>query len=223
MKLFQKLTTLLVPKKAEFAKRLAAKRLACASSPLFASIATSGTTEYQLRVLGLESIEYAFTPESTVVNILEQYWKPHLRFMYSGPLDLPSFASEETRIAAEKKRLKVLLVALSICSRRKLTLQFIFPNSVHWPNTCDIASAQSTRATLTSVRKTASRTSSSRMQSKNHASSLVAKRGPTLAGADGLSTLCHVLVPYGSAAQQDVAAAEKPLTKIGFVLTKQRR
>ena len=103
MKLFQKLTTLLVPKKAEFAKRLAAKRLTCASNQFLASLATSGTTEYQLRVLGLESIEYAFTPEATVVNILEQYWKPHLRFVYSGPLDLPGVASEEARIAVKKR------------------------------------------------------------------------------------------------------------------------
>ncbi len=103
MKLFQKLTTLLVPKKAEFAKRLAAKRLTCASNQFLASMATSGTTEYQLRVLGLESIEYAFTPEATVVNILEQYWKSHVRFMWNGPLDLPGSASEEARIAVKKR------------------------------------------------------------------------------------------------------------------------
>ena len=119
MTLFQKLTTLFVPKKAEFAKRLAAKRLACASSPLLASIATSGTTEYQLRVLGLESIEYAFTPESTVVNILEQYWKPQLRLMYSGPLDIPGSASEEMRIAAERKRLNSLVGSIEYLLTKK--------------------------------------------------------------------------------------------------------
>lgn len=118
MKLFQKLTTLLVPKKAEFAKRLAAKRLACASSPLLASIATSGTIEYQLRVLGLGSIEYAFTPESTVVNILERYWTPSLQFMWGGPLYMPNFASEEAHIA-EKKRLNHLVGAIEYLLTKK--------------------------------------------------------------------------------------------------------
>lgn len=105
MKLFQKLTTLLTPKKAQFAKRLAAKRLACASRRGLGNIAQSGTTAYQLRVLGLESIEYAFTPEATVVNILEQYWRPHLRFAHSGPLNLPSSATIDERTVAARKQI----------------------------------------------------------------------------------------------------------------------
>ena len=78
-----------------------------------------GARNPQLRVLGLGSIEYAFTPESTVVNILEQYWKPHLRFMYSGPLDIPSSASEEKRIAAERKRLNSLVGSIEYLLTKK--------------------------------------------------------------------------------------------------------
>lgn len=114
MKLFRTLTTLLVPRKAEFAKRLVAKRRACAKNALLAGIATSGTAEYQLRTMGLESVEYAVTPEATIVNILEQYWQPHIAnfftnpSLFGGPYEAKRGASEEERAALAKKRVNDL-------------------------------------------------------------------------------------------------------------------
>lgn len=114
MKLFRTLTTLLVPRKAEFAKRLVAKRRASAKNALLASVATLGTTEYRLRTLGLESIEYAVTPEATIVNILEQYWQPHIANFYTNPqlfgglYEARRGASEEERAVLARKRVNDL-------------------------------------------------------------------------------------------------------------------
>ena len=85
MNLFRTITTLLAPRKAEFAKRLVAKRRASAQNTLLAGIATLGSAEYQLRALGLESVEYAVVPEATLVNIFEQYWQPHIANFYVNP------------------------------------------------------------------------------------------------------------------------------------------
>jgi hypothetical protein len=85
MGLFKTLTTLLSPKKAEFAKRLISKRRAGAEERLISGIAVEGSAEYRLRTLGLESTEYAATPEATLVNILEQYWQPHIANFYTIP------------------------------------------------------------------------------------------------------------------------------------------
>lgn len=79
------ITTLINPKKAEFTKRLIAKRISCSENSLLASSATAGTTAYTLRSIGLELVEYAASPEATVVNILEQYWTPHIANFYTTP------------------------------------------------------------------------------------------------------------------------------------------
>jgi hypothetical protein len=85
MGLFKTLTTLLNPKKAEFTKRLMSKRRSNASERLIAGVAVQGSPEYRLRSLGLESTEYAVTPEATLVNIFEQYWQPHIANFYTNP------------------------------------------------------------------------------------------------------------------------------------------
>ena len=85
MGIFKTLTTLLNPKKAEFAKRLVSKRRRDAAEGLLAGIAVQGSAEYRLRTLGLESTEYAVTPEATIVNVLEQYWQPHIANFYTNP------------------------------------------------------------------------------------------------------------------------------------------
>lgn len=108
------IATLLVPKKAEFAKRLVSKRRASAQERLIAGVAVQGSAEYRLRVLGLESAEYAVTPEATLVNILEQYWQPHIANFYTnpsivgGPYDPKCGASSEERAALAKKRVNDL-------------------------------------------------------------------------------------------------------------------
>jgi hypothetical protein len=114
MEIFKALTTLLNPKKAEFTKRLIAKRRSCASNPLLAGGVTMGTTEYKLRSIGLKSAEYAVSPEATIVNILEQYWVPHIANFYinsssygglyvSKPWDTP-----EQKAALAKKQVNDL-------------------------------------------------------------------------------------------------------------------
>jgi hypothetical protein len=125
MKLLRALTTLLAPRKAEFAKRLIAKRRACSSNRLLAGIAAAGTTEYQLRTLGLESVEYAVTPEATIVNILEQYWLPHIANLYTekslfgGPYEPPRGTSDEDRAKLEKKRINGLAGHIEYLLTRK--------------------------------------------------------------------------------------------------------
>ncbi len=84
MGILRKISNALNPKKAEFAKRLYAKRQAMASNPIFAGMATKGTPEYNLRLLGLECIEYAVIPEATIVGILEIYWEPHIANFYTS-------------------------------------------------------------------------------------------------------------------------------------------
>lgn len=114
MGFFKTLTTLLAPKKAEFAKRLVSKRRASAQERLIAGFAVEGSAEYRLRMLGLESAEYAVTPEATLVNILEQYWQPHIADFYTnpslfgGPYDPKRGASSEERAALAKKRVNDL-------------------------------------------------------------------------------------------------------------------
>lgn len=103
MKLFRTLTTLLAPRKAEFAKRLIAKRRANAQNSLLAGIARLGTAAYQLRKFGLESLEYAFTPGATLVNILEQYWHPQIANFYTNPLLLGELYETERGATAEEK------------------------------------------------------------------------------------------------------------------------
>ena len=78
IKLFRTLTTLVQPKKAEFTKRLIAKRQDLATDSFLVGFVGSETAQNHLRTLGLRFIEYAVTPEATVVNVLEQYW-PLLR------------------------------------------------------------------------------------------------------------------------------------------------
>jgi hypothetical protein len=110
MGFFKTLTTLLSPKKAEFAKRLMSKRRANASERLVAGLAVEGSTEYRLRTLGLESNEYAVTPEATLVNVFEQYWQPHIANFYTnpslfgGPYDAKPGASRIEIEALAKKR-----------------------------------------------------------------------------------------------------------------------
>ena len=113
MGLFKTFSTLLAPKKAEFAKRLVSKRRACAEERLIAGLAVEGTAEYRLRTLGLESVEYAVTPEATLVNILEQYWKPHIANFYNpsifdGPYRSKRGASSEEEDALAAKRINDL-------------------------------------------------------------------------------------------------------------------
>lgn len=114
MGMLKTLTTLLAPKKAEFAKRLMSKRRSCAKESLIASIAVKGTSEYRLRSLGLESIEYAVTPEATLVNMLEEYWRPHIANFYTNPSIFGSpyqparGASSEDVAALAKKRVNDL-------------------------------------------------------------------------------------------------------------------
>ena len=103
MRFLQKLSTLVSPKKAEFAKRLASKRLTCASSPFSAGIGEEGSAGYQLRVFGLGSIEYAFTPEATIVNILEHYWAPALQHMWGAAPNVSKLETEQARISAMEK------------------------------------------------------------------------------------------------------------------------
>ena len=79
MKLFRSLTTLLVPKKAEFTKRLIAKRQALRENALL----PISDAQLQMRRVGLEAAEFAVSPEATIVNILEQYWDPAIRSFYS--------------------------------------------------------------------------------------------------------------------------------------------
>jgi hypothetical protein len=61
------------------------KRRSCAKESLIASVAIKGTSEYRLRSLGLESVEYAVTPEATLVNILAEYWRPNVANFYTIP------------------------------------------------------------------------------------------------------------------------------------------
>ena len=56
MRLLSTLNTLLAPRKAEFSKRLAAKRYSLASERLFAGMAPKGKAAYELRKLGLHSV-----------------------------------------------------------------------------------------------------------------------------------------------------------------------
>ena len=118
MGLFKTLTTLLSPKKAEFAKRLISKRRAGAAERLTAGFAVEGSAEYRLRAFGLESTEYAVTPEATLVNILEQYWQPHIATLYTrqsifgGPYQPERGASPQEVEALAKKRLKHLAEAI---------------------------------------------------------------------------------------------------------------
>ena len=103
MEIFKALTTLLNPKKAEFTKRLIAKRRSCASNPLLAGGVTMGTTEYKLRSIGLKSAEYAVSPEATIVNILEQYSSSYGGLYVSKPWDTP-----EQKAALAKKQVNDL-------------------------------------------------------------------------------------------------------------------
>jgi hypothetical protein len=125
MKIFRTLTTLLTPRKAEFTKRLIAKRRASAKNAMLASMATKGTLEYQLRTAGLETVEYAITPEATIVNILEQYWQPHIANFYltkqvfGGPYQLSRTASADEREIVEKKRINDLACAIEYRLTRK--------------------------------------------------------------------------------------------------------
>jgi len=77
MGIFDALKVLVSPKHAEFTKRLIAKRKSLAESSLFAEIASSGTAIYNLRQAGLEGLEYALTPEATIVRVLEKYWETY--------------------------------------------------------------------------------------------------------------------------------------------------
>ena len=114
MGLFKTLTTLFAPKKAEFAKRLVSKRRAGAQEQLIAGIAVQGSAEYRLRTLGLESAEYAVTPEATLVNVLEQYWQPHIANFYTnpslfgGPYEAKRGASSDEASALAVKRVNDL-------------------------------------------------------------------------------------------------------------------
>lgn len=114
MGLFNTLTTLLNPKKAEFTKRLIAKRRSCASVPMWSGGVTVGTTEYKLRSIGLKSAEYAVSPEATIVNILEQYWVPHIANSYinlpsdGGPYVSKPWDTPKQKAALVKKRVNDL-------------------------------------------------------------------------------------------------------------------
>jgi hypothetical protein len=68
---------LMSPAKASFAKRLAAKRIAMASNSLLAGVANSGTPEYALRRMGLESAEHLVSPEATLAALLEAMYARH--------------------------------------------------------------------------------------------------------------------------------------------------
>jgi len=114
MGLFRTLSTLLAPKKAEFAKRLISKRRSGAKERLIAGVAVTGSSEYRLRSVGLESAEYAVTPEATLVNLLEQYWQPHIANFYTnpslfgGPYQAERGASAEETAALARKRVNDL-------------------------------------------------------------------------------------------------------------------
>lgn len=71
------LKTIASPRRAEFTKRLMAKRKQLAQNPLFAELAQKGSPSYGLRRAGLENLEFSVVPEATIVRVLEEYWKLH--------------------------------------------------------------------------------------------------------------------------------------------------
>lgn len=104
MGLFRAIGNLVKPRKAEFIKRLSAKRLHSAPNKFLAHLAPEGTAQYQMRRFNLETAEFAVSPEATIVNVLEQYWQPHVHWFYSRSIDLSPFANEEQKAAELKSR-----------------------------------------------------------------------------------------------------------------------
>jgi hypothetical protein len=103
MGFFKSISTLVNPKKAEFTKRLIAKRRACAVDKISAGCVSQQTSEYKFRELGLESMEFCVTPEATIVEILEKYWLPHIMRHYTEPYPLQTFAYSTTNCKSAKE------------------------------------------------------------------------------------------------------------------------
>ena len=106
MGMFGTFKSLASPRHAEFTKRLIAKRKQLSENALLAGLATSGTAMNHLRRAGLEAVEYAVTPEATIVRILEQYWD--LQAFWSQST-IGRHASEEERANDAEKRMSSLL------------------------------------------------------------------------------------------------------------------
>jgi len=86
MTLLNSLKTLLSPKQAEFSKRLRSKRKELAQDRLIAGLAVKGTAAFRLRSAGLSFLEYAFSPEATITQVLAKYWEPSIHnFHFSSP------------------------------------------------------------------------------------------------------------------------------------------
>lgn len=102
MGFFKSISTLINPKKAEFTKRLIAKRRSCAVDITSAGCVSQGTSEYKFREFGLESMEFCVTPEATIVDILEKYWLPHIMRNYTEPYPLQGFAYSTANCKSDK-------------------------------------------------------------------------------------------------------------------------
>ena len=98
MKLFRNLTTVLSPRRSQFAKRLARKRRTIAEEGLLAGVSVSGSAQNFLRRIGLEAIDHAFSPDSVVAIAMEIYRFSHLQGHYGS-------LSESTRISMEANHL----------------------------------------------------------------------------------------------------------------------
>lgn len=109
MGLFRTIRNLVKPRKAEFIKRLVAKRLDSAPDRFLAHLAPEGTAQYQMRRFRLEAAEFAVSPEATIANVLEKYWEPHVHWFYSQPIGLSHFASDEQKVEESKLRTEKMI------------------------------------------------------------------------------------------------------------------
>ena len=106
MGLFRTIGNLVKPRKAEFIKRLAAKRLDSAPDQFLAHSGPEGTTQYTMRRLNLKAAEFAVSPEATIADVLEQYWQPHVHLFYSQPIDVPPWATNREKEEERKRQVE---------------------------------------------------------------------------------------------------------------------
>ena len=95
------------PKRREFIRQLANKRVTYASDPIKAALAWEGTAQYKARSMNLGNADLLVSPEATIVDVLEKYWEPHIASHYHafGPMAFSIYTPDRRATPEEREEL----------------------------------------------------------------------------------------------------------------------
>jgi len=95
------------PKRREFIRRLANKRVAYASDPIKAAMAWEGTPQHTARNMNLGKADLLVSPEATIAEVLEKYWEPHIASHYHafGPMTFNTYKPDQRATQEEREEI----------------------------------------------------------------------------------------------------------------------